>query len=68
MNLLLEGLNEEDSALMLPATVGIDFSPQETLQLAEKAWNLEQAYNVRSGLGRKDDTPPRRYFEEPLNS
>ncbi|MFC1968221.1 aldehyde ferredoxin oxidoreductase family protein [Chloroflexota bacterium] len=67
-NLLLQGLDEKDYAIMLSTATGIDFSSQELLELAEKVWNLEQAYNVRVGLGRNDDTLPRRYFEEPLNS
>ncbi|MFC1968841.1 aldehyde ferredoxin oxidoreductase family protein, partial [Chloroflexota bacterium] len=52
----LDGLDEKDYAMMLSAATGIDFSPQELLNIAERVWNLEQAYNVRLGISRKDDT------------
>ncbi|MFC1967887.1 aldehyde ferredoxin oxidoreductase family protein [Chloroflexota bacterium] len=67
-HVLIEGLNEKDYAWMASAATGVDFSPQEMLEIAERVWNLEHAYNVRLGISRKDDTLPPRYFAEPLNA
>ena len=34
----------------------------------ERIWNLERQFNLRAGLGKKDDTLPRRILEEPAPS
>ncbi|MCP3852778.1 MAG: aldehyde ferredoxin oxidoreductase, partial [Gammaproteobacteria bacterium] len=31
-------------------------------------WNLERLFNIKSGLGRKDDTLPKRILEEPADA
>ncbi len=42
---------------------GWDFTLEEALRTGERATNLARVYNVREGLGRKDDTLPERLFE-----
>ena len=36
------------------------------MEAGDRIFNLMKCYNVREGLTRKDDTWPRRFFEEPI--
>ncbi|MEZ5450575.1 MAG: aldehyde ferredoxin oxidoreductase C-terminal domain-containing protein [Thiolinea sp.] len=36
--------------------------------MGERIWNLERQFNLRAGLGRQDDTLPKRILEEPAPS
>jgi aldehyde:ferredoxin oxidoreductase len=51
---------------LLPAATGIEeFSDEEyLLKLGERVYNLERAFNVREGFGRKDDMLPSRFLHE----
>lgn len=53
-------------AKMLYAATGIEeFKNVEYLKLVgERVYNLERAFNVREGFGRKDDTLPERFLYE----
>jgi len=53
---------------MLSTITGIaEFSDEKyLLQVGERIWNLERLFNIREGLGRKDDILPARFMEEPL--
>ncbi len=55
---------------MLVAVRGIDeLSDEEHLsKVGERIYNLERAFNVREGFGRKDDTLPKRMLTEPLHT
>lgn len=53
-------------AELLSAITGIDFSTERLSQAAERVFSLEKAYLIRQGIRRKDDTPPRRYIEDPV--
>ncbi|MBM2832189.1 MAG: Aldehyde ferredoxin oxidoreductase [Dehalococcoidia bacterium] len=64
----LHGLNEEDYARMLSPLIGVDLSGKDLFHIADRVWNQEQAFNIRQGLGRKDDTIPEMYMKEPLNA
>jgi aldehyde:ferredoxin oxidoreductase len=61
------GLNEEDYASMLSPLLGVDLSGGDLFRIADRVWNQEQAYNVRQGMSRRDDTIPEMYMKEPLN-
>jgi aldehyde:ferredoxin oxidoreductase len=39
----------------------------ELLRVGERICNLERAYNIREGFGRKDDTLPKRILNEPIS-
>jgi len=54
---------------MLSTATGIqEFEDsQHLLEIGERIWNLERLFNVREGFGRKHDTLPIRFEEEPLN-
>jgi len=51
---------------MLSAATGWDVSVIELERIGERIWNLERLFNVREGMGRQDDLPPRRLLEEPI--
>ena len=48
------------------AYTGLDISPQEMLQTAERLFTLFKSYAVRHGLTRKDDNWPDRFYSEPV--
>jgi aldehyde:ferredoxin oxidoreductase len=51
---------------MLSAATGWDVSVEGLARIGERIWNLERLFNVRQGMGRADDFPPRRLLEEPI--
>jgi len=51
---------------MLAAATGWDLSVADLERIGERIWNLERLFNVREGMGRGDDLPPRRLLEEPI--
>jgi aldehyde:ferredoxin oxidoreductase len=55
---------------MLAEVTGIpEFgAPGYLLRVGEKIYNLERAFNLREGFGRKDDAFPKRITTEPLKN
>ena len=55
---------------MLVAARGIEQLADEDhlAQAGERIFNLERAFNIREGFGRKDDTLPKRMLTEPLHT
>jgi aldehyde:ferredoxin oxidoreductase len=51
---------------LLHAATGWNVSLEELRGAGERIWNLERLFNVRLGLGRKHDLPPRRLLTEPI--
>jgi aldehyde:ferredoxin oxidoreductase len=45
-----------------------DMTPQELMDIGERIYTTERLFINKLGLGRKDDTLPRRYFEEKVSS
>jgi aldehyde:ferredoxin oxidoreductase len=45
---------------------GIQFTPKELQTIGERIYTLERLMLVKDGISRKEDTLPRRYFEEPI--
>ena len=62
------GLGVEDYAQFLVAATGIAVfgDPAALRRIGERIVCLERCFNVREGLGRRDDTLPRRMTHEPL--
>ncbi len=50
------------------AVTGIALEEDDALLIAERINNLERLFNIREGLGRKEDTLPRRLLEEAMPS
>ena len=51
---------------LLSAVTGWKIGVKQMDLIGERIWNLQRLYNIGAGIGRKDDTLPRRFFEEPL--
>lgn len=64
----LDGLNEKEWAGMTSLATGLDLSAEETLTVCRRTYTVEQAYNRRLGIRRKDDTIPAMFFKEPFNT
>lgn len=47
---------------------GIKISESELLKIGRKIINIEKAFNIREGIKRNDDIPPKRFFDEPIQS
>jgi aldehyde:ferredoxin oxidoreductase len=62
----MEVLDWEETAELLQATTGWDFTGEEVRQIGERIVNLERLFIAREGITRQDDTLPRRFLHEPL--
>lgn len=58
----------EDIGKMLTAVTGVEFTEQRLVEVAERVFNIEKAYNIREGFTREDDMPCERQMTEPLGS
>ena len=54
----------EDYIPIIKYATGIEFTKEELMEVGERNYTLERLFNVMNGYSRKDDYPPRRYFEE----
>jgi len=61
--------NFEDWSKVLYYNTGLEMSPKEIWDVAERCYNIERLFNLREGLTRNDpkkgDTLNHRYFDEP---
>ena len=53
-------------AKLYSALTGRETTPQELMKAGDRIFNLMKCFLVREGLARRDDTWPRRFFEEPV--
>jgi aldehyde:ferredoxin oxidoreductase len=56
----------EEFASTLSAVTGWQYSADDIMNVGERIYNLERAFNVREGTGLEIDKVPPRFFEEPL--
>ncbi|MFC1491545.1 aldehyde ferredoxin oxidoreductase family protein [Nitrospinota bacterium] len=61
-----ETASPELAASLYNAVTGLDIDGEYLMKTAERIVNLERMFNVREGVGRKDDTLPKRFLEETL--
>jgi aldehyde:ferredoxin oxidoreductase len=50
----------------LTALTGTTYDKDKLLEVGERIWNLQRAFNVREGFSRKNDRLPHRLTSEPL--
>jgi aldehyde:ferredoxin oxidoreductase len=62
----MEVLSWEDTAELLQAATGWTLTGEDVRTTGERIVNLERMFNAREGIGRKDDTLPWRFLNEPL--
>lgn len=58
----------EEMAEYFNAVTGLNYSWKDLRKCGTRIYNVERAMQARYGLGRKDDYPPIRCFEEPVPS
>lgn len=61
----MEVLNWDETAELLTAATGWEWSGEDVRMAGERIVNAERLLNARFGIGRADDTLPRRFLEEP---
>ncbi len=54
----------DDIPGLLSAAIGVEMSSDDCMKVGERVSNVEKAFNIREGFGRKDDTLPKSYFVE----
>jgi aldehyde:ferredoxin oxidoreductase len=67
-DMALAGTSLKNTASLMEAVTGLDFTPEEVCQVGERVNNLARAFNVREGFTRADDRFPERLMTEPLKS
>lgn len=62
------GWSMDDYRQLVDAACEGEWDSERMLETGERIWNLERIFNQKAGLGRKDDTLPKRILEEPAPS
>ena len=57
-------LVSDELAELLSACTGLDMTGDDFITIGERITNIERAFNIREGMGRKDDTLPESCFKE----
>jgi aldehyde:ferredoxin oxidoreductase len=60
------GLGYDQFSKLIALATGLEFTPKELRTAGERIYTLERMMLVKDGVNRKDDTLPRRYFDEPV--
>ncbi|MCK4636397.1 MAG: aldehyde ferredoxin oxidoreductase family protein [Methanomicrobia archaeon] len=67
-SLRVDMLMPEDYALLFSAATGKSIDWREVLRIGERTHNIEKAFNVlHTDWGRREDIPPRRFVNVPLD-
>ena len=53
----------EETAKMINAVSGWDLTVEDLMEVGRRRLNLFRLFNVREGLGRKDDRLPKKFFK-----
>ena len=61
-------LGFEDYAKLLATITGVEYDAKRLMEVGERIYRLEMAYNAREGNRRNDFKIPRRFVEEPMPS
>ncbi len=62
------GWGTEDYCELVDLVCDGDWSTEARMaETGERIWNLEKLFNLKAGLGKKDDTLPKRILEEPAD-
>jgi len=60
------GIGAPEFAQMLTPCTGWAWTADDVLEVGDRVWTLERAFNAREGFGRKDDTLPWRLLAGPM--
>lgn len=61
-------VNIDQIAAMLDGALETDWTADRIRETGERIWNLERMFNIKAGMGRKDDTLPDRMLHTPAPS
>ena len=61
-----QAIGLEEMVEYFNAAMGLDYTWKDLRRCGTRIYTVERAMQARYGLGRKDDYPPARYFEEPV--
>ncbi len=50
---------------LINGATGFDLTIEDMLKVGERIWNMERQFNLDAGIDPKEDTLPKRFFEEP---
>ncbi len=56
----------EDYVDIMKHVTGMDYTVEELIDVADRVYSLERAFNAREGASRKDDSLPYRVLNEPI--
>ena len=59
-------LNYSHFSKLIAHVTGLALAPKEIKTIGERIYTLERLMLVRDGISRRDDTVPKRYFDEPV--
>ena len=60
------GIGAPEFVKLLKPCTGWDWTVDNLLEIGDRIWTLERAFNAREGFGRKDDTLPERLLASPM--
>jgi aldehyde:ferredoxin oxidoreductase len=52
---------------LIHSASGWDFNEKDVLEVGKRIIDIERMFNNREGISRKDDTLPKRYFDDPMS-
>ncbi len=55
----------DELSKLIHLNTGLEFTPEEIWDIADRAYTVERLFNIREGLTRDDDWLVDRYFDEP---
>jgi len=55
----------DELSKLITYNTGLEFTPEELWDIADRAYTVERLFNIREGLTRADDWLVDRYFDEP---
>ncbi len=61
------GWTINDYLELVNASCETEWTVDDVQTVGERIWNIERLFNIKAGLGRKDDTLPKRILEEPAD-
>lgn len=59
-------MNPDHYAHLIRAATDLPFTARDLINIGERIYNLERAFNTREGFDRKHDSLPKRFLEVPL--
>lgn len=62
---IFRGVGPDELGRLLSTLTGWDINGREVLNIGERVYNLQRKFNVREGLGKKDDMLPERCLQMP---